>query len=404
MAKVSRTKDKKTLEANLSRSGQHISIQWIVRDESVETWEDYLVVSRTVLACGAKQRERLADLESCDWSADGEAERLDCLRQLAKGGIELYELLLTGADGVESSQLAAKRFREWFEKTVRTDPDNWRIQVVHQQYDTLVLPWGLVFTPLADGGDTDTLTHDFDDYFNFWAHSFGLAVRGTHGLEAEKTEAVPKASDSRVTITIEVGDEVIEFAKKNKPSLSDEYFESRVAEDMDQLIEVSQNYDEMNIFWYIQLQAEDGRFILDGEPFEASEFSDVAERRQHILLLMLDGDSVLTSDGGISWLRQMLIHGRSGLLAAETDITNPDLKLFGWTFLKTIMEEQNQWLADAIADARKEFWPQSILFGVYCDPLNIQFNPPLENEIQHADAFLESVRTFLSNRNSVVNG
>ncbi|MEP1535124.1 MAG: hypothetical protein ABJX35_01695 [Hyphomicrobiales bacterium] len=395
MTTAKKAKDKRTLEANISRSGQHISIQWIDRDAGGQVWEDYLVPLRPVLKCGEDLRGLLTDLEQCDWTASGEPDRLYCLRQLAKCGARLYDLLLTGTESRESSQFAATQFRTWFEKTVCTNVDEWRIQVIHQQYDTLVLPWGLVFSPPTNSdADIDQLSDKFEDYKNFWAHSYGLAVRGTRGLESEKTQTVPKASDSRITITIEAGREVIEFAKREKPALTDHFFESQVAGNMDQLVDVSQTYDEMNIFWYMHLRAEDGRLMLDEEPLEALELSDVTKRRQYVLLLMLDGDSVLSSNGGIGWLRHTLIHGRSGLIAAETDITNPQLSLFGWTFMKRIMQEKNKWLADTIADAREEFWPRSLLLGVYCDPLHIEFNPPLENEIAQADQFLSSMKTY----------
>ena len=184
-----KARDKNTLEANISRTGNYISVKWIARGEKLKDWEDYedyLIPIRAVISCSKDLREILAGLEGCDWTEQGDSLRLSKLRELAARGTELYHLLLTGTAEKESSQRIARKFRKWFENTVAPDQENWRIQIVHHQYDTLVIPWGLVFTPLADDGDTEKLSLDFDDYNNFWAHSFRLAVRGTLGLESEK--------------------------------------------------------------------------------------------------------------------------------------------------------------------------------------------------------------------------
>ena len=99
-------------------------------------------------------------------------------------------------------------------------------------------------------------------------------------------------------------------------------------------------------------------------------------------------------------MRTMLEIGRTGLIAAETDIKKDELLHFGWTLLKFILESKLP-LIDAIDKARKtdKFWPKSILYGVYCDPVNIYFNPPPEEEIEKADRFLNFVMEKICSKN-----
>ena len=383
---------KPTLQARIETSGEHVTIMWEVYAEDGKTWQPYKVTLEDLQRASDATLNRLKELEACDWLDISGAEVRPLLLNLAEAGIRQYEVLMTGADNDDKSQKNAHDFREWFEKNVAPNSSEWRIQIVHHQYNAPLISWGLTFTPIPDK-DLRNLSTDWNDYQNFWANGFKLACRGALLHEADRLPHLIKDFEAKIAITVEVSDE--ELLEHHNALDAEDQLEGgeKIANSVRLFEMLSKKYEEHNMFWYVSLEREDNSYVVDDDELTLASIQKARDRTNKIFVMFFDGDSVLRSKRGARWVNEMLDKGRTGMISAEVDIRNKQLTYFGWEFLKHTIYAQKPLIA-AVHEAREAYWPRSLLYGVYCDPLHIYFEPPPANDVTMADGFLKSVKSL----------
>lgn len=381
----------RTLQATLERSGDHIAVRWEIDEPEGEKWRRYSVSLRDVLRCADEVQEALDHLANADWADQSGAEVQPRLKSLAKAGSKLYNALMHGDPMARRSEETANKFRSWFEEAVLADTDNWRVQVVHHQYDAAMVPWGLTFSPIDDE-EYEDLTLDWKDYKNFWAMSLNLSCRGVLRKEADRFTRI-RDIDTTIALTVEAGEDVMEFHKKNLPDFDEDEIDGRLAKRVKDFEKISKEHELYNVFWYVFLNQAEGGYFLDDDELTISAIKKAKANIGKIFIMFLDGNAVIRGERGVKWVDTLLDKGRTGLIATEADVKNPQLTHVGWRFLKWIIRSEKP-LIDAVHSARIKFWPKSLLYGVYCDPLRIYFNPAPEEEIKLADRFLKSIEKF----------
>ena len=385
-----------TLQANLDYQQDRVSVTWSVLGDVEDGEVDRYYISKTELIKRSRAvRDVLTKLQERDPDPDDpEAEYADVLRELARAGEELYNTLFDSVQDDNASQLVAAEFRDWFEDVVVGAPQEWRIQFVHSQSEQMIAPWGLVFTPLPeDSGGIDALGAEFDDYRNFWCNSFRLACGA--GAGTFEKFAHPKREAMHAICVMEWEED--EIAAQGRDLEFIEVHKEVAPMNKDRLSELARNHDEVDQFWYFSLRAtEDGSgYHLGSEMLHSADFVRTLRKHQksgeHLAVMLLDGDGVIRHDRGASWVQYALELGRSGLIAVETDITNPELRRFGWHLISYMIRksDKDRTFIQSIGEMRRDFWPQSLLYGVYCDPSEVYFDPkPID--------FLETVERTLN--------
>ena len=287
---MSKTKAKpeNTLMLGLDKSGQYVDVQWTV-DDAESDWDRYSVSLTELTERSEEVRKQLAELQACSWSDSEEAmdRRILRLQNLARAGTKLYETLMEGDASDRPSVRAANAFREWFEKTVLKAPHEWRIQVVHQQYDAPVVPWGLVFTPLQDKSIKD-LGEGVDDYMNFWALCFKLACRGPNRRAADQQFTERDQIQARLALTVKVEEELLKQYGEGKTG-DKEDVRQRVSTSIETFEKFPRESGGFDIFWYIFLnEGGPGYRLGDGE-IDDSLIDDVKKKTENVMIMFLDG-------------------------------------------------------------------------------------------------------------------
>lgn len=377
------------LRAVLDYEEDGVRVTWSTKYPEETEFEWYVILQEDLRRCTTNIRRELDKLQEMEpaGGADDLSRFRDVLRSLARQGADLYEVLLTGKDQDDSpiNQRVATKFRAWFEETVRDDPDvRWRIQFVHPQSAEFIVPWGLVFTPPKDG-DFDSLGYVPGDFRQFWSvrHRAACSV-----VTPRKVGDGPEARDNvAVSAYLEMGGALLKQSVKPAGHSEDED-DPVIADDSSEAKRISRRLRRYDQFWY---------FWLDPEPefqqHKAHELENILAtnrlRDDRIVCVLMDGDAVVRTDRGPGWLSATLRLGRSGLIAAESDINNPALKCFGWSILRHVASQERPFM-DAVMEAREQLWPHSLLYGVYCDPEMFP-SPPDTRRIGVVDDILKTM-------------
>lgn len=390
MAKPSGAKSLKTLQATVEQAGEHLSIRWEIDEDGGQIWEPYEISLDEIHVRTNAVLDALKRLEATDWSDMSGAEQQPNLRNLVEVGLLQYETIITGHGRTAG---IAKQFRDWFETEVASQNGEWRIQVVHHQYDAPLICWGLTFTPMK-GLDLNSLSTDWEDYQGFWAVSLKLACRGVLLKQGDRITEPFQGFEGRVPITLDVDEDLLD---DYKASMSEDDWlrvSGQFPNTIHRVLETSRSNELQNVFWYVSLEQESGVYIIDDDELSINTVRKARDNLSRILVMFLDGDSVIRGRRGMSWVETLLHKGRTGLISTEVDIKNPQLTYFGWQFYRYVISAKKP-LIEAIYDARlhQDFWPKSLLYGVYCDPLRIYFIPPPDGEIKAADNFIDFVLT-----------
>lgn len=399
MAKTSSDASPRTLQATIGQSGDYLDIRWEIDEEGGKIWQPYKIELEAIQRCSTEVLEGLGRLENIDWAEQSGAELQPCLRAIVEAGMRQYEVIMTGQHRTAE---AARDFRDWFESEVAPKSDRWRIQVVHHQYDAPLICWGLTFTPLADI-EGNKLGTGWEDYQHFWSVSLKLACRGFLLRQADQLPGKLGDYETKVPVTVEVSDELIEEYKKKTESEKFSIGE-QISNTVRSFEGTARRNELQNVFWYVFLEQEDNAYVIDNDELTSNSIRKARNNVSKIFIMFLDGHSVIRGERGTRWVETLLHKGRTGLISTEVDINNKQLCYFGWEFLKYVLGRQGddgktKPLIEAIHEAREVFWPKSLLYGVYCDPLHIYFQPPPEGEINAADDFLKSAMGF-KERNS----
>lgn len=397
------------LRMELRHEGDHIEVLWKVLGPAGQSssggkpaegqpgfsWNGYYVSSHTIDGLGRMIREHLQSLQGIDWKLDNltssAAQYGPILAQLAGAGQSLHAAIMRGVEGDDLSEMRANKFRAWFEKDVIAAPVGaWRIEVVHTTYSKQIAPWGLAFTPTKKEAIAALDPANPDDYSNFWAARFKLAVRGS-AIDPENNER--DGSQIGLACVLELDSSAVtQIESWDRPGESDN-FQRHIRWDRDGYQDLAKQNSRNDLFWYISLQADGGAFRLGREKIDPIDLDANRGRsnQDRVVLMMLDGDAVIRNDRGHDWIERALNIGQSGLIAVEADIRNPQVRHYGWRVLQTILMSRLP-LIDAVAKIRREHWPLALLYGVYCSPVHVAVTPPPEDTIHKIDEWLRIIR------------
>ncbi len=296
------------------------------------------------------------------------------LQAVALGGAKLYAALTTGFPGKLRAKANADAFRTWFEAELLPAPSGaWRIEFILLE-PGFVVAWGLIFTQRASEERAfSELGCGFEDYEAFWCCRFRVA---TYSLPDTSEPPVISGRDTSMTAVVERWDH--DYTRLDSRIRAALRAANRLHGKTDTLIEHHlESEPEWHHIIYVSL-----RPVTE---LEAAAFDDIVDNvisDDSFKFLVLDHGAVVRGDRGDSWPKMMLNGKWSGLIAAETDITNARLCLAGFEFLMTALEKSgNRALADSLTEVRRSLWPQSLLYGVYCDPRRVIFSPVPREEL-----------------------
>jgi hypothetical protein len=108
-----------------------------------------------------------------------------------------------------------------------------------------------------------------------------------------------------------------------------------------------------------------------------------------MLMTMFDGDCIMRDR--TDWIEPLMNRLHGGLIVPETDVRLESKRYFGWLFLKEMIQHARS-LSDAIAYARREHWPRSLIYGFYCNARHVFVDPippgALDEMFNEIDTFI----------------
>lgn len=345
----------------------------------------YFLVLDQLQRATARMREALDNVQAA--MLDGRTiSGPEPLQELARNGLDLYGVIMTCSPRHPAGQAASVEFRDWFESTVLpSDEEDWRIEVLVQDI-TDVMPWGLVFSPNSEIS-IDDLGTSYEDYQGFWCNRFRAAT--FHGLPSSTILKRALNSDRfKISLIVEKEEQSgllkMESSLQIEQSRSHDLLQERMFEERDDASDFLLDHPERHHVVYMSL-------LVDGESNDHGSLRSLRDMIEGNLYVFLDGDAVIRGDRQEEWLFTLFKSGWSGLIAAETDITNQHLKFAGWDFLKEVLTYA-QPLGHSIHEARRSFWPGSILYGVYSDPMKLSLDERPPADFKDLDAVLTLFR------------
>lgn len=378
----------KTFACELRYADDKITLVW---SHGERVFDRYYISADALNDRSRKIEATLSRLQAIRWKnwKCHPDDALPILRDLARDGAELYQAIFTGMEGKSASVRTAEEVRAYFENNLASkQPGTHRILIQHQKYKRALVPWGLTFTPLLEGQDTiEDLEFTPEHFTNFWCASFGLACTTETRIRPEETEKSSQRGNVRVVCVLKKEESVTRLIEE-QPRMQASY-DDTVAADRDMLSELIWRYPAHDQFFYFNMprhsekkgafdlpRREGKRGQFDGLEAEEvyTQLRKVSRPEDRLVSLVLDGDAVLRSREGAIWVEECLKFGNAGLLAAETDIDNKDLKFAGWKIVRDVWLSRDTPLK-AIETARTKHWPMSLLYGLYSDPADIVIDP-----------------------------
>lgn len=367
--------DRQELTIRLEPGAGWIEVQWLVEGANLST--RYSIQAATVEAAGAAVRAALSELERIVPRTSGQDEaRAVALRGVAAAGQQLYRALFIGSSPDQNE--AAARQRSWFETEVLSEPEKWRVQFV-QTAKGRIMPWGLTFTE-REGRDLSALGAAMEDYQDFWCIGLSCAIRGV--IQPPKRTTL--VNNIRIGAILEADNNTLEHYCTRANNLSRQDMESlkqNLIGDKRRAREVKRQAHETACYYYISLKAEadndrggvddGGSYTYGGERIRPRDI--LPDSGGHIRLVLFDGDAVIRYDRGEEWVEFCMNEPLSGCIAVESDIAQPENHMFGWSIFEHAVQSDKP-LLDSVAEAREKYWPMSILYGLYCNPLNVSVN------------------------------
>ena len=393
-----------TLRAMVRHDNDSVSLEWAIEghpDTGDPEFEPYLVAQNRLYDCGDQIRRILDDLQASLSGTKGAPSNktMESVRRLAWGGAEFYDVVTCGRAGDNASKLRADEFRDWFERVVVPAPHGqWRIQIEHENFSTKVLPWGLIFPPPQDRS-IDDLSDTLEDFSSFWCMSYFLACSGPTQQEAANN--IRSAEQFVMAAIIELdNNQVEEYLKINtiNGALDRDEINNVFGTSSSNLRRIAGQSSNQSRFWYVSLKAKDGAYRLSKHELLENHFANPAElgvKESGVGMVLLDGDAVIRGDRGSDWVKEILHAPRTGMIAVETDISNPHLKFGGWDFLQSIIYQKDKTFLWAIHHSRQQYWPFCLLYGVYSNPLYLSPAPPHELA-DDISAYLEFVKSRIT--------
>jgi|CXWL01.1.fsa_nt_gi hypothetical protein len=401
----------RTLRMDLRHQNDNVEITWSVPGRPSKTsvpkegepgffWEGYFVSAGNIDRLSESIRKHLQSLQALDWrvsdtGVDGDAAAFGpILTRLIEDGRDLHAAVLRGIDGEPKSERRSAAFREWFEKNVLSaPPGEWRIEVVHAKYSKLIAPWGLACVPMTMDAVAKLDPNKPEHYANFWGVRFRSAVRG---ITTDIKETTDERKRVRLACVLELDQNGITHMERRSEREGDtDGMRMHVGWDREGYQALAHRHKLYDLFWYVSLQADAGSFMIGDDQISSAdlEINKSQSDADRVVLMMLDGDAVVRGDRGPDWVKKALDIGRSGLIAVEADVRNPQMRLFGWRILRDVLESQEP-LLEAMAKARTKWWPLGLLYGIYCSPVHAAVTPPPEETIKQVDRWIDIIRSI----------
>jgi hypothetical protein len=327
------------------------------------------------------------------------SEELDLLEKLAEAGRQLYEIIMP-PDGTKGPSSAAA-FRIWFETEVlrlaepSADP-NYVIEVVLQAAaPDFIPPFGLVFTPRL--GRQKALSTAFENFTDFWSISLRCACFTREQLQQALLKPVPGDMFDAVIVREQRDKSYHLVERRVKDGHRFASFEDKTKM-AGRLLKnpLAGAFLDKSVLFHFDLEAtapseypnfpydEDGERMLSAQDFqsilrEAENMNKDREKPEWPVyaLAVIDREAIIRGDRSPAWLEIFFGKPWIGLIAVEGDVRSkqvwdevaevrPD-RFLGLLFLRSILERQGKRLIDSIVDARRDCWPFSLFFGVYCN-------------------------------------
>jgi len=192
---------------------------------------------------------------------------------------------------------------------------------------------------------------------------------------SEKEIELPP-QQTKVGIVVEVGAHGLDAHTREDMSFTSED-RNFVLDSRNKLERHATSYKGQHNFFYVSLNAKGGVYQLTDSDLEGRDLTLAMAPIQmgRMVFVMLDGDCVIRGDRGAEWIEDMLMRPDRGVFAVETDITSAHNRFFGWTFMRDAIVAGAP-LIDGVTSARTKHWPRSLLYGLYCTPLQAMLRPP----------------------------
>lgn len=402
------------------REGQSDHV-WALEREQGTGWGAYKISIDKLKRQTHVVRERLEEFAARYFQEDKDAQaQIDAMERVVEAGIELYNVLLTPDGGDDQG------FRAWFESEIaRVNEPKPRADVVLEivlddSGPAFVPAVGMIFTPRTSRVRPSKL--DFDAYTDFWAVAFRCACFPVPHRK-ERTEMVDHKHFETLVVR-ENADSTYDLIQRKitaqKLAPASIISGHRVVSGGNQLKEkiINASLDKCVLF-HFDLQADAKHEALpllmdandlSNRPFTAQDLTDATNRAEveyrgrldqrpfqvddkTYAVAVIDREAIIRGDRGENWLRKGFFQQPwIGLIATECDLKSetrrdlseiPPERFLGMLLLRSIFKQESRRLVDAIVDARRECWPFSIFFGLYCNPRQpwIKGTPVLVKEV-----------------------
>lgn len=400
------------------------SIRWQLGTDDVDgvftameghTW--VFSISREKLhACESSIKTALERFATLYVDDHNEEKLIDALELVVEKGQELADTLMTGFD--PDDEVRASVFRKFFnEKIARvnqatSDPDV-TIELVTTKDigHTIMTPVGLAFTRREKRKRPARL--DYESYQDFWSNSF-RASSFMHNHNKKMPPEPASGADFDIVIVREDQDNEpymiihknlslkdrkggVSFTKGEKVATATSAIGSKIAA----------THAQRCVLFYFDLEATDRSRGSDrhktasmrlkaGDDVEYATPADFRHEYQFALnaapslavpksgkptyaVAVVDREAIIRGDRGAEWIQEFMDKPWNGVIAVECDVRSqskpwkqdkevPYDRLMGLLFMRSILTQTAERMVNALVVARRDCWPYSLFYGVYCNP------------------------------------
>lgn len=406
-AKPQTSKPLRLLRMALEHDDDNLMVHWSIPDgrarsavegENGYSWAPYYVSKASIEGPSTLIRKHLQDLQGLAWDTNAPTALADTyapiLARLIDAGSKLHDGIMEGID--DDSKEAAKPFQDWFKRNVLS-PDakaNWRIEVVHTTHREFIAPWALACTPISRAELAKLDPRKYGDYDRFWGARFQVSVRGVKESNAESDDII--GDHIGLACVLELDEQAVaEVGKWHDKDVDRQSVQDHFGWDRDTFQRIKRDQVSHHLFWYLSLRHNGGAVkLIDADLVERVKqrnLSPTGRDAVRVVIMLIDGDAIVRNDRGTKWLDSALTLGRAGLIAVEADIDNKRLRHFGWRILEHVLLCGKP-LLEGVSEARAEFWPLGLLYGVYCNPVHTKVDPPPRGMIEQIGNLLTKFR------------
>ena len=381
-------RSRKILRAQLRRADtdqrELIGVNWKLIAEGAEkseTWF-YAIDLESLKARVKGLQKALNDLQNLYRTNISKSDWAPALIKLAEEGQALYETLMTGSSEKNGYIKNAVFFREWFEANV-ADAALGEYDI-HFQLGVVkpLIPWGLTFTPRA-GRSLNSLEGNYDEFKDFWCIRHNLMSYSDHSNRPKLEPKPMKGDDFTLTVVCEE-EKGHSLWKLSLESLRSEEMPTS-KEDLKNFVDTKTSFSQLMYFnpnpssRFISVGSDE---LLPSELFEM--FSQVGKRIERMKkrngikvtagFAFVDQEAIFHGEQGEEWIDTFMGSQWGGVIAAEVSFSNQALRGFGVLLFNRIINAEEP-ASETISKIRKEFWPFSLLYGVYYNVEQLYLKP-----------------------------